>query len=204
MVNGDVIGVTVSGNELTVGGHTTIATGLTGEKADNYKLPTEDENKSVTYTVGAAAQNLTFALGDQTKIYGDPDFANAATNDRADGAEVQYSSDDTDVATVDDDGKVTIVGAGTAKITATAPAVDGKYSAGSAEYTLTVSPKTLTANDLEFTTDTITKTYDGDTTCTTATVQIKSAAKVNQNDVLPTVTGTYAYNSKDVLTSLLL
>ena len=198
MVNGDVIGVTVSGNELTVGGHTTIATGLTGEKADNYKLPTEDENKSVTYTVGAAAQNLTFALGDQTKIYGDPDFANAATNDRADGAEVQYSSDDTDVATVDDDGKVTIVGAGTAKITATAPAVDGKYSAGSAEYTLTVSPKTLTANDLEFTTDTITKTYDGDTTCTTATVQIKSAAKVNQNDVLPTVTGTYAYNSKDV------
>ncbi len=198
MVNGDVIGVTVSGNELTVGGHTTIATGLTGEKADNYKLPTEGENKSVTYTVGAAAQNLTFALGDQTKIYGDPDFANAATNDRADGAEVQYSSDDTDVATVDDDGKVTIVGAGTAKITATAPAVDGKYSAGSAEYTLTVSPKTLTANDLEFTTDTITKTYDGDTTCTTATVQIKSAAKVNQNDVLPTVTGTYAYNSKDV------
>lgn len=199
MVNGDVIGVTVSGNELTVGGHTTIATGLTGEKADNYKLPTEDENKSVTYTVGAAAQNLTFALGDQTKIYGDPDFANAATNDRADGAEVQYSSDDTDVATVDDDGKVTIVGAGTAKITATAPAVDGKYSAGSAEYTLTVNKKTLEAADLEFTSDsTFTKEYDGNTTCTTATVQIKADAKVNQNDDLPTVTGTYAYNSKDV------
>ena len=198
-VNGDVIGVTVRGNELTVGDHTAIATGLTGEKADNYKLPTEDENKSVTYTVGRAAQTLTFALGDQTKTYGDPAFANAATNDRTDGAEVQYSSDDTNVATVDNDGKVTIVGAGTAKITATAPAVDDKYSAGSAEYTMTVSKKTLTADDLEFTqSSTFTKEYDGNTTCTTATVQIKSAAKVNQNDVLPTVTGTYAYDSKDV------
>ena len=197
-VNGDVIGVTVSGNELTVGDHTAIATGLTGEKANNYKLPTEEANRSVTYKVGRAAQTLTFTLGDQTKTYGDPAFANAATNDRTDGAEVQYSSDDTNVATVDNDGKVTIVGAGTAKITATAPAVDDKYSAGSAEYTLTVNKKTLTADNLEFTTDTITKTYDGDTACTTATVQIKDSAKVTSGDELPTVTGTYAYNSKDV------
>ena len=198
-VNGDVIGVTVSGNELTVGDHTAIATGLTGEKADNYKLPTEDENKSVTYTVGRAAQTLTFALGDQTKTYGDPAFANAATNDRTDGAEVQYSSDDTNVATVDNDGKVTIVGAGTAKITATAPAVDDKYSAGSAEYTLTVNKKTLTEADLEFTQSSIfTKEYDGNTTCTTATVQIKDSAKVTSGDELPEVKGTYAYDSKDV------
>ena len=60
-------------------------------------------------------------------------------------------------------------------------------------------PKTLTAEDLEFITDTpITKKYDGTTTCTTAKVQIKDNAKADPNDEVPTVTGTYAYNSANV------
>lgn len=77
--------------------------------------------------------------------------------------------------------------------------MDGKYSAGEASYTLTVEKKILTAADLEFTEDsTFTKIYDGSTDCTSATVQIKSDAKVDANDVLPAVTGTYAYNSANV------
>lgn len=63
----------------------------------------------------------------------------------------------------------------------------------------TIVPKTLTAEDLEFITDSpITKTYDGTTKCTTATVRIKSSAIEYDEDALPTVKGTYAYNSANV------
>ena len=136
--------------------------------------------------------------GKVTKAYGTDTVFTLAATGAATGSTVTYESTDTNVATVDGTGKVTIHGAGDTTITATAAETDD-YAEGVATYELTVSPKTLTANDLEFTTgSTFTKAYDGGTTCTTATVQIKSAAKVNQNDVLPTVTGTCVYNSKDV------
>ena len=198
LVNNDAINVTVSGgNTLTAGTHTATATELTGDKAGNYKLPA-----SVTkeYTIDCMAQNLTFATsGNVTKTYGDGAFANAATNDRADGSEVTYSSSDTSVAEVDADGNVTIKGAGTATITASAEAVAGKYSKGTAEYTLKVDKKTLTAADLEFTADSVfMKVYDGNNDCATAKVQIKSGSKVNADDTVPEVTGTWAYNSPNV------
>ena len=63
-----------------------------------------------------------------------------------------------------------------------------------------VTKKTLTGEDLVFgglITD-FTKTYDGSTSFTKASVEIKSGAKVNATDVLPTVNGSYVYNSKDV------
>ena len=198
LVNNDVIDVTVSGGDtLTAGTHTATAMGLTGDKADNYTLPA---NVTREYEIGFMAQKLTFATsGDVTKTYGDDAFANAATNDRADGSKVTYSSSDPFVAEVDADGKVTIKGAGTATITASAVAVDGKYSVGNAEYTLIVNRKELTAEDLEFTTDAlITKKYDGTIDCTTATVKMKDSAIVNADDMVPTVTGTYAYNSANV------
>ena len=198
LVNNDAINVTVSGgNTLTAGTHTAQATGLTGDKAGNYSLPA-----SVTkeYTIDCMAQKLTFATsGKVTKTYGDVAFANTATNDRADGSEVTYSSSDTSVAEVDADGNVTIRGAGIATITASAVAVDGKYSKGTAEYTLKVDKKTLTAADLEFTADSVfKKVYDGNNDCATAKVQIKGCAKVNPNDIVPDVTGIYAYNSLNV------
>ena len=142
------------------------------------------------------AQTLSFAEQTKAATYGDQPFTQAVTGAQT---KVTYTSGNTDVATVDaTTGEVTIKGAGDTTITATAAETDD-YAEGVATYELTVSPKTLTANDLEFTTgSTFTKAYDGGTTCTTATVQIKSAAKVNQNDVLPTVTGTCVYNSKDV------
>lgn len=198
LVNNDVIDVTVSGGDtLTAGTHTATATGLTGDKAGNYKLPA---NATREYEIGFMAQKLTFATsGDVTKTYGDDTFANAATNDRADGSKVTYSSSDPFVAEVDADGKVTIKGAGTAIITASAQKVEGKYSVGNAEYTLIVNRKELTAEDLEFTTDAlITKKYDGTIDCTTATVKMKDSAIVNADDMVPTVTGTYAYNSANV------
>ena len=130
------------------------------------------------------------------KTYGNADFTVTATG-AVTGSSVTYSSSNTDVATVDSNGKVTINGAGQTTITATASATDD-YAEATAEYTLTVSPKTLTADDLEFTANsTFTKEYDGTTNCTTATVQIKDSAKVTSGDALPEVKGAYAYDSKD-------
>ena len=136
--------------------------------------------------------------GKVAKVYGNTDFKFEATG-QVNGSNVTgYDSSNENVATVANDGTVTIKGAGTTTIKATASATDD-YAKGVATYELTVSPKTLTAADLEFTqSSTFTKVYDGGTTCTTATVQIRSAAKVNANDELPEVQGTYAYNSKDV------
>ena len=151
-----------------------------------------------TYTVEDKQPQTGFKFENAavTKIYGNADFTITAT-DQVDGSSVTYSSSNEAVATVDSTGKVTIVGAGTAKIIATASATDD-YAEATAEYTLTVSPKTLTADDLEFTANsTFTKEYDGTTNCTTATVQIKSVAKVNSGDALPEVKGAYAYDSKD-------
>ena len=155
-----------------------------------------------TYTVNAKDEQTNFNFagvenGKVTKVYGaDTEFTLAATG-AATGSTVTYESTDTNVATVDSTGKVTINGAGQTTITATASATDD-YAEATAEYTLTVSPKTLTADDLEFTANsTFTKEYDGTTNCTTATVQIKSVAKVNSGDALPEVKGAYAYDSKD-------
>ena len=165
---------------------------------DNYNI----DFKPGTYTVNAKDEQTNFNFagvenGKVTKVYGaDTEFTLAATG-AATGSTVTYESTDTNVATVDSNGKVTIKGAGTAKITATASATDD-YAEATAQYTLTVSPKTLTAADLEFTANsTFTKEYDGTTNCTTATVQINSDAKVNSGDALPEVKGAYAYDSKD-------
>ena len=151
-----------------------------------------------TYTVNAkdVQKDFEFAERAKTVTYGNADFTVAATGAAA-GSTVTYASTDTSVATVDTKtGKVHILNAGTVTIKATASATDD-YAEATAEYTLTVNAKTLTAADLKFTTDTITKVYDG-TKGTTAKVQIRDTAKVNKDDALPEVNGTYAYNSKDV------
>ena len=151
-----------------------------------------------TYTVNAkdVQKDFEFAERAKTVTYGDADFTVAATGAAA-GSTVTYASTDTSVATVDTKtGKVTIKGAGRTTITAKATATND-YAEGVATYELTISPKTLTAANLKFTMDTITKVYDG-TKGTTAKVQIRDTAKVNKDDALPEVNGTYAYNSKDV------
>ena len=63
-----------------------------------------------------------------------------------------------------------------------------------------ITKKTLTADDLVFNglPTSFTKVYDGSKSVTRVEAVIKSTAKVNAGDTLPTVTGTYAYDSKDV------
>ncbi|MCL2031302.1 MAG: family 43 glycosylhydrolase, partial [Oscillospiraceae bacterium] len=90
-------------------------------------------------------QHIEYAEDVVHKIYGDAPFTNPLT-DEADGTgEVTYESDDTDVATVDEDGEVTIVGAGTATITATKAAC-AEYEEAQATYELEVLAKELTVD----------------------------------------------------------
>ena len=142
LVNGDEVEVTVrDGNWNMAGSWVAHAEGLTGDKADNYKLPTTGLTQE--YTIGRAKQTLKFArTGDQSVIYGET-LANPATNKSAGGSEVTYSSSDPAVATVDANGKVTAKKVGKATITATAAAVDGKYTEAKATYQLTVTARPI-------------------------------------------------------------
>ena len=134
--------VMVRGNGANATGtFTATAFALSGYRAHNYKLPTTGRTQE--YTIGRAEQTLTFAkTGDQSLTYGET-LANPATNNRADGSEVTYSSSDPAVATVDANGKVTAKNVGTTTITATAKAVDGKYSEATVSYELEVTARPI-------------------------------------------------------------
>ena len=112
-----------------------------------------------------AAQNLSFATATEvTMTYGNSAFTNLATNNTVGGGAITYSSGNTNVATVDPaTGKVTIIGAGSATITATAAATGNDsddYRETAVSYTLTVSKKAVTAS---YGGAAITKTYDSNT-----------------------------------------
>ena len=111
-----------------------------------------DYDITVTVTVldKLTQDSFKFATATQTKTYGDSKFTYAATG-AVDGSTVTYSSDNTEVATVDaSTGEVTILKAGTAVITATAPATDD-YAAATQSYTLTVNKAKLTVRPKSYT-----------------------------------------------------
>lgn len=131
--------------------------------------PTEDADGVKTYTCQRSGCGATktetvsklakqevswFLAGPITWPYGRVASAqNTAYNDTVDGGALTYTSSDERVATVDANGKATIVGAGTVQITATAAAVPGKYAETSASYTLVINkaPLTVTANNASIT-----------------------------------------------------
>lgn len=92
---------------------------------------------------------LVFSETDVTAIIGEAFTAPTLTKETT--AEVTYSSDNEEVATVDaQTGEVTIVALGTAKITAQA-AENDEYAAGSASYTITVKNPVLAEVTLPYT-----------------------------------------------------
>lgn len=114
------------------------------------------KDTTVYFTIQPAEQSVAFegvTDGKVEKTYGDPTFTQAATvtlnpevEDQTPGA-VTYTSSNPDVATVDNDGKVTIVGAGTATITASAEATQN-YKGAKASCTLTVKSKDINSVDV--------------------------------------------------------
>ena len=126
----------------------TVTITATAAATDNYQAA----SAAVTFTVTRVARVLTVTDAAMEKTYGDDPFTISYTNS-GDG-EVAFSSDDHDVATVDESGQVTITGAGTATITLDA-AETRIYQSAATTVTLTVKKKALTAAIAEYT-----KEYD--------------------------------------------
>ena len=85
-----------------------------------------------------AEQNISFEKNDVTVHANEKTVTNPIKRTKGDGS-VTYESDKENVATVDAAGEVTIVGAGTATITATAAETEN-YKEATASYKLTVTP----------------------------------------------------------------
>ena len=174
------------------------------------KEPTETEDGSQTRVCRRAGcgatetesisklekQKVYWTINSVTWTYGKPVSAqNTAYNDSKNGGALSYSSSDTSVATVDNEGKATIVGAGTTTITATAAAAPGKYVETSAGYTLTVSK----ATDYTITLGNLSQRDDAITAVTAsiapqdATAKIKVEYLVNDawTENVPTTAGEY-------------
>ena len=101
-----------------------------------------DKTLYAVWEVIISDQEVSFEQSAVGKTYGDSSFSNVATT-TGDGT-ITYSSDNTDVAEVNaETGLVTIKGAGTATITATASATEF-YREGTATYVLTIRKKTST------------------------------------------------------------
>ena len=93
-------------------------------------------------TIGKATGSISYGTKSVTKTYGDVAFTNALTK-TGDGS-VSYASSNTDVATVDGAGKVTIKAATSTAITITATVTDGTnytYATKTASYTLNIGKK---------------------------------------------------------------
>ena len=100
-----------------------------------------------------------FAEAEVNKTYGDEPFTKTAEGNI--GGTVTYISDNSDVATVDNNGTVTVKGAGEATITATVSRTD-EYAETSASYKLIVDRKPVdapAADTTEFVYDGSEKTY---------------------------------------------
>ena len=123
-----------------------------------------------------------------TKTYGNQPFTQTVTGEKTD---VTYASSNERVATVDNDGKVTIVGAGDTTITATA-AQTNDYASASASYTLTVNKLRIAVpapgkNKLEY--DGTTQTYMPDRLDTAyCTITDNTAKDVRANNAHYTAT----------------
>lgn len=124
------------------------------------KEPTLDEEGVRTFTCTVCGGTKTEAIAklqqqdmyfstnllnrDMVKAYGDPSFVDMLFNDSVDEPVVTYASSDERVATVDENGWVTIKGAGTAIISATSAAVPYRYVETTASYKLVVNKASLT------------------------------------------------------------
>lgn len=96
-----------------------------------------------TFVINKAAGSISYETGTVNKTTGDSPFTNELTK-IGDGI-VTYKSSNTGVATVDNDGKVTILTTGETTITATvADGTNYAYASKTATYTLNVSAPTPT------------------------------------------------------------
>lgn len=138
VLDGTILKYTVVADKNKVGKTAVVTVPVT--EATNYKA----FEITVTITASDKLNQEEFALAEETvnKTYGDTDFTVAASG-QVEGSTVTYTSSDETVATVDANGKVTILKAGTVTITATASETNDYHEAIDS-YTLVVAKLALT------------------------------------------------------------
>ena len=171
-VNGDEIGVTVTGAQISGGNHTATASALTGTKAGNYKLPAENSH---VFTIIPA--QLTVTANNYTITYGDAPASNGVTYSGFIGTEdesvlsgpLDYDFSYTQYGDVGNTYTITPKGLTSTNYNIT-------FTSGS----LAVTPKTIEIDwtDIEF-------TYNGSEQVPNAT----ATGMVNSDDIGITVTG---------------
>jgi hypothetical protein len=188
------ISYTLSGgstyNQLNFSGITSVSIDMVttaGTSTIKYVIADEDATDGVI-TINAMfthsnKQIVTMVFeneGNQTVTYGDEPFSNAISELTG----INYTSSDEDVATVDENGTVTILKVGSTTITAKKAEDDKAYTP--AVYELTVEPLQLTIGSPTITS----KVYDGDVT---ADVTLGALSGVVSGDTVDvTAVGTYA------------
>ena len=206
LIGGTDYSLSFSGNFKTPGKHTITVTGR-----GNYR-----GKKILSYTINKASKTLAFTKKIHSVNYGNQPFTISLSVSSV--KTVTYASSNTKVATVDCKGKVTIVGAGKATITALYKG-DSYYNAAKASYLLTVSKinNSITASNVVKTCSSNTQTFTinpynkGKATLTyssnnkyvsvksgkvtiaknfvgTATITIKAASNTNFNAATKTIT----------------
>ena len=176
--------VTVGGKELVKDKDYTVTYGENKNVGDGTVTITAMGNYAFDkhteyFTIEQAEQTLNFESSEIKKTFGDDPFTNALAKTSSYFGTITYSSNNIAVATVDENGQVTIVGAGKATITATAAATPN-YNIGTATYELTVGKALI---HLDGVPRAYNKTYDG---TTDAEVGEVSFADKNGNKVLLT------------------
>ena len=156
--------------------------------ATTYTVTTANNGGSSTATISVAVKNpQTITFGTlATKTYGDATFDLAATS--TSGLAVSYSSDNTAVATVSGN-TVTILGAGTANLTASQLGNTTYAAAANVIQQLTVGKKALTITDPTVITS---KTVDGNTTAVVSfSGTLQELITSDLNNVTITATANY-------------
>ena len=133
--NENVVKVNAETGELTVIGAGTAIISVKGEETDYRLAPV---TKTYTVFIDKATPAFSFAQANVTTTLGEAVPENKLSVGLYDG-EVQYSSSDEAIATVDANGMVTTLAIGQVIITATGAETQNCYEAVKAQYTLTVN-----------------------------------------------------------------
>lgn len=158
-------------------GDEVVVKGLLKKYNNIYEFNADNQLVSLNRTKTAAG--LAYAETAVEKNIGDAAFTNALTNPN--NLEVSYSSSATGVATVDENGEVTIVGMGTTTIKASF-AGNASYLADEVSYTLTVNDPSLTKVTFDATIDKTTEDSELSLTKGDLTIEVTSGRFNNNTD----------------------
>ena len=192
LVNDDAITVAVTGGaETAAGSHTATATGLTGDKAENYKLPAAVTKE---YIIGKAAAKVITPPTAAELVYNGLSQRLAPVGGEASGGTLVYGY--TENGEYSETTDLRGINAGKYELWYKVQG-DGNHSdTAPVKLTAIIKPKTLTKDDLTYS-GPITKVYDSSTNAPSGlTVSVKHDSLVGSDTLA--VSGTLKYNSANV------